>query len=204
MSNTIRVMFYDKTRWAGEELVSSWWAGGHVYKFFRKIDICKGVESWEEALDWMLSLDSTKKISMIQFWGHGSPGNVFINGDAINTNVLRSNHPLHLKFQALKKKLTDQSVIWFRSCTVFQGSKGSFFAKRWAQFFNCKIAGHTFVVGPWQSGLHTLVPDQEPYWPLDEGVAEEGKGWNGSASQMSGPFQTNTIFCLRGDIPTQW
>lgn len=196
-------MIYDKTKWAGEQLISSWWAGGQLYKFFRKIDVCVGVESWDEALDWLINVEPTKKIEMIQFWGHGSPGAIYINGEVLNTNALRTNNPLYSKMIKVRSRLAKDATIWLRACSVFQGTRGAFFSKRWAQFFGCKIAAHTFVIGPWQSGLHTLVPGQEPYWPLDEGVAQDN-GYSGSGSQMSGPFKPNTIFCLRGDIPKDW
>lgn len=196
--DTIRVMFYDKSKWAGEVLSSTWFAGGRLYKTFRSLDFCIGVDCWEDAFDWLLSVEKDKKISMIQFWGHGSPGNIFINNEQINTGIIRKDNVYHERALKLKDRLSDDAVIWLRSCGVFAGPSGHYFAKRWAKFFDCTIAGHTFIVGPFQSGLHTIKPNEEPTWDLKEGFDKQG---NLLISKLWSP---NTIFCLRGDIPKGW
>ena len=61
----------------------------------------------------------------------------------------------------------------------------------------CKIASHTYIVGPWQSGLHTIKPDEEPTWDIDEGIYDNKK-------MISMPWSPNTIFCLTGKIPEGW
>jgi hypothetical protein len=198
MSDTLRVMFYDKSEWAGDKLVSSWFAGGLLYKAVRRLDVCVGVESWEEALDWLATYEPKKKISMLQFWGHGSPGAVWINGEPLRNNALKVNHPYNERLLQLKDRLADDATIWFRCCSIFAGGTGHKFASKWSTFFDCRIAAHTFIIGPFQSGLYTITPGQKPYWPLEEGIGEDGE------MLWSHFWKPKTIFCLKATIPKDW
>lgn len=191
-------MFYDKSKWAGEHLTSSWFAGGLLYKTVRSLDVCVGVDSWQEAFEWLANVEPSKKISMIQFWGHGSPGNVWINGDSINNNIIRKDNQYHELALKIRDRLTDDAVIWLRGCSIFQGKKGQTFAKRWTKFWGCTVAAHTYIIGPFQSGLYTLEPGQEPYWDEGEGIDEKGE------AEWSRFWKPRTIFCLRGYIPKGW
>ena len=39
-----------------------------------------------------------------------------------------------------------------------RSAAGHDFARAWTDFFGSRAAGHTFIIGYWQSGLHTLAP----------------------------------------------
>jgi hypothetical protein len=67
-----------------------------------------------------------------------------------------------------------------------------------AAFFNCRVAGHTYVIGPLQSGLHSVTPTQPPTWSMAEGFAADG------SSLTSTPWAPNTITCLHGAVPSTW
>jgi hypothetical protein len=197
-NKSLDIMIYDSSDWAGEELRLSWIAGGKFYKLFRSVEHHAGFSSWEEAIKWILEVEPDKKINSIQFWGHGSPGRVWINEETLSARsvLATSNHrDLLLK---LKKRLTSNSVVWFRSCNVFMGQEGHLFAKVISKMLGCTIASHTYIVGPWQSGLHTIRPDEEPKWDLEEGIEQSGK------KLWSMPWSPNTIFCLTGKIPKGW
>lgn len=192
------IMFYDSSDWAGEQLRFSWITGGKFYEKFRSIEHHAGFSSWKEALKWIISIEPDKKINSIQFWGHGSPGRVWINGDFLSTrSILASSEHRELLLQ-LKERLTFDSVVWFRSCNVFTGQEGRLFAISFSSFLDCKIASHTYIVGPWQSGLHTIEPGCLPNWSLEEGIGKDGK------KLWSMPWSPNTIFCLNGKIPKGW
>lgn len=196
--NKLDIMFYDASDWAGEQLRFSWVTGGKFYKIFRSVEHYAGFESWILALKWLSGLEPSKKINSIQFWGHGSPGRVWINGDYLSARSIlaSSSHREHLL--NLKNRLSEDSLVWFRSCNVFSGKEGHLFASAFSKFMNCKVASHTYIVGPWQSGLHTITPEQEPSWSLEEGFDKNGeKLW-------SMPWSPNTIFCLTGNIPKGW
>lgn len=200
--NNLDIMFYDASDWAGEQLRFSWVTGGHFYKLFRGVEETKGCYNWTEALNYLSNVDSDKKIKSIQFWGHGSPGRVWINGDFLSVRSLLASSTHRSYLLKLKERLTPESVIWFRSCNVFAGQEGYLFAIAFSQFMNCVVAGHTFIVGPWQSGLHTIKPGERPSWSKEEGIKKKENG----ETQMlwSKPWSPNTIFCLTGQIPKGW
>jgi hypothetical protein len=191
-------MFYDSSDWAGKNLRFSWITGGKFYRIFRSVEYNAGFLSWEDAIKWILEVEPDKKINSIQFWGHGSPGRVWINNDFLSVRSLLASSKHRPYLLELKKRLTKESLIWFRSCNVFTGKEGRLFAMTFPTFFDCKIASHTYIIGPWQSGLHTIQPGQMPTWDIEEGLGKNGeKLW-------SKPWSPNTIFCLTGKIPERW
>ena len=195
--NKLDIMFYDSSDWAGEQLRFSWVTGGKFYKLFRSVEHYNGFDNWIEALKWICSVEPDKKINSLQFWGHGSPGRVWINGDFLSARsvLASSDHKVHLS--NLKNRLTNDSLVWFRSCNVFAGKEGQLFAKVISSALECRIASHTYIVGPWQSGLHTIKPGQEPAWTEEEGLDGDKKLW-------SMPWSPNTVFCLTGKVPESW
>jgi hypothetical protein len=195
--NKLDIMFYDSSDWAGKELRLSWVTGGKFYKLFRSVEHHSGFDSWFDALKWLDSVAPGQQINSIQFWGHGSPGRVWINGEYLSARSVLASSPHRNLLLNLKERLTSDSLIWFRSCNVFAGKEGHLFAKLMASMMGCTIASHTYIVGPWQSGLHTIRPGEEPSWSLEEGVDGEELKW-------SMPWSPNTVFCLTGKIPKGW
>lgn len=196
------IMIYDSSDWAGKQLRFSWITGGKFYKLFHSIEHHAGFDNWQEAFEWILSVEPDRKINSIQFWGHGSPGRVWINGDALSIRSLTEQSQHYIMLKKLKDRMAKDSVIWFRSCNVFSASEGRFFSIAFCQFMQTKIAGHTYIVGPWQSGLHTIKPGQRPSWDLSEGLkkTEDGK----IKKLWSTPWEKNTVFCLNNKIPEGW
>jgi hypothetical protein len=194
----IRLMTYDDTDWAGEGLTTSWFAGGKLYKLFRTLDLVRPASSWREAFDWLSTVEPDKKIDVWQFWGHGSPGSVYIDGTPLTADALIPGHQFHNDLLVLKDRLHSNSLVWFRTCSTFNGRIGKKFAVDLANFLGCRVAAHTFIIGPFQSGLHSIKPGQEPSWSDDEGRNSKGE------SLMSMPWYTNTITCLHGNVPKGW
>jgi len=202
-------MIYDNTTikdgWNGfgnDGLAYTWFAGGKMYRWFRWVDEVKGVTSWDEALDWILEQGKDAKISQIQYWGHGSWGNVWIGKTPLSKSTLTKDTPLRDKWTEVSKVLTDDALIWFRTCSTFGNGKGHRFARAFTDFMDCKVAAHTHIIGPLQGGLHSLKPGQEIYWPEKEGVLKDENGRETSAwTKWKTP---NTIVCLRGDLPKEW
>jgi hypothetical protein len=176
-------------------LTHSWIVGGKLYKLFGSIDEAKGFKSWEDALAWLTLVGSDRKISEVQIWGHGSPGRSWMLEDG----ALDENSPTSTKYgvvmKMLKERLAPDAHIWFRNCSVFAGVKGHFFARAWADFFQCRVSAHTHIIGFWQAGLHTAVPGIEPHWDLKEG--EGGR----AVSRFGSP---NRITCLNNEVPRGW
>ncbi len=199
---TLDLMFYDKSEWAGKVQTLSFINGGKFYRLFRGVENHAGFDNWHEAFTWLSQVESDAKIDSIQFWGHGFPGGIVMNGEALKSSSLKPQSKHYALLKAIKERLKPDSVIWLRSCTSFAGSIGKKFAKDLANFFGCTVAGHTFIIGPWQSGLHTLKPNSEPTWTDEEGFELNKEGVLKTA--WSKPWSPNTIFCLTGKIPKNW
>jgi len=194
MSDGLRVMIYDNTDVKGwtEELKKltpdgidgiiddldiqlglshSWLVGGRLYRAFGRFDHVKGFASWGDALEWLCNLEPEKSIDEIQFWGHGSPGKVWINGRPLHKDS-PAEGPFVEHLQRLKTRLHEDSLLWLRCCSIFCAQAGHDFAKAWTQHFGCRIAAHTFIIGPWQAGLYCMKPGVEPWWSKFEGINE--------------------------------
>jgi len=201
----LRLMVFDRTcRGRGwlPGLTASWQVGATLYRALQRLDASRGVSSWEEALEWLASYQPGAQVSEIQFWGHGQWGCARVAGQALDRSALAESHPLHKRLVAVRKRLLpSESLWWFRTCETFGAAEGQAFARDWTRFLGCRAAGHTYVIGPWQSGLHSLRPGEEPTWSLDEGVVFESSGKRRATARFSGPTAPNTITCFEGAVP---
>lgn len=204
-----RIMIYDATTirdgvdWKEDGLAYSWFAGGKLYRIFRWLDKTKGVESWEEALDYLIEQGKKEPISQVQYWGHGFWGSAWIGSQRVDSKILAEGKPLRKKFEELSELLTEDALWWWRTCQTYGTEYGQQFAKDFTELLNCKTAAHTYIIGPWQSGGHSLVPGEEPDWSPEEGVeSRPERGW--PKAKWSGWREPNTIFCLQGHLPKDW
>lgn len=206
----MRLMIYDRTalddgfdiRESNDNLTMSWVLGAKLYKATRSVDLVKGVASWAEALEWLNTVNPSEKIEQIQIWGHGWPGRSYIGKEFITLDDVVSG-PLSDGFAKLKNRLTPDSIIWFRNCAVFCGEPGHKFAEGFSTHMGCVAAAHTYIIGLFQAGLHTIKPGQKAYWPVTEGIEEGPASWP-KKIRWSRMWSENSIFCLRSDIPKGW
>lgn len=191
----LRLMVYDRNRSAGRFLVTSWKMGGKLYGVLGRVDAWYGAGSWAEALAWLSHHRAPEPIAEIQFWGHGQWGEARIGRTHLDASVLDPRHPEHAALLAVRSRLVAGSGLWwFRTCSTFGTAKGHAFARAWADFLGCRCAGHTFIIGMHQSGLHSIGPGQTPSWSVEEGVKGEKSLW-------STPLAPNTITCFQAKIP---
>ncbi|MEO6419774.1 MAG: hypothetical protein ABIP39_10225, partial [Polyangiaceae bacterium] len=66
-----------------------------------------------------------------------------------------------------------------------------------------RVAGHTFIIGFHQSGLHGLAPGMRADWSPEEGLAE-GSAEEPKRAKWSTPRAPRTITCLAGQVPPAW
>jgi hypothetical protein len=201
----LRLMVYDRTctgRGLLPGLTHSWRIGGWLYYALNRLDDWTGASSWAEALEWLSKIHLELPIAEIQFWGHGKWGGAFINKDVLNIAALHAGHHLNHYLLAIRDRLLsdEQALWWFRTCETFGADIGQRFAKAWVNFFNCRATGHTYIIGPFQSGLHTLKPGEEPNWSPWEGL-KDGTPATPKRALGSRPSMPNTITCLHGRIP---
>jgi hypothetical protein len=203
----LRLMIYDTTcRGQGVRpgLTHSWIAGGYLYRALGRLDDFFGARSWSEALRWLSTTQAHRPIDEIQFWGHGKWGYALIGRERLDVSALEADHPLHGSILTLRDRLSGPEALWwFRTCETFGAAAGHHFARSWTRFFDCRAAGHTCIIGPFQSGLYSLDVGQEPYWPVDEGIIE-GTPESPRRAYWSRPERPRTITCLHGAIPDGW
>lgn len=185
----MKVTIYDKVAWPGFMqwcLKTSWLLGCIFQKLVGAVDEYYGASSWADAQAWLKSRGSP--IEQVQYWGHGSPGTVWLAGQAVPTAAWLSLKPL----------LAPNALIWFRVCDSFQGAAGQAFSKALADGLGCMIAGHTRIIGLWQGGLYTRAPWMPASWDVTEG------GEPSWIREDLNPFHKHTILCLKTKIPKGW
>jgi hypothetical protein len=184
-------------------LTHTWLAGGHAYRALRHVDTFHGFRVWYRALEWLATVHPEQRIQEIQYWGHGSPGRVWMDGEALTIDSFDGEYRDVL--MAIRDRLADDALIWFRTCATFGADRGRAFAYRASNFFGCRVAAHTHNVGLFHGGLRTLVPGKEPDWPRDEGI-KLGTPEAPKKMKMSGWWwsQPRTITCLNADVPRGW
>jgi hypothetical protein len=203
---SLRLMVFDRTCTGGRVapgLSRAWWLGAHLYRRLGRFDACLGVGSWREALDWLGGVRAGDTVSEIQFWGHGKWGSALIDDDVLDAGALEPSHHHRDRLARIRDRMEPDGAWWFRTCETFGAEVGHELALRWTEFFERRAAGHTYVIGFWQSGLHSLSPGEQPGWSADEGLAEGSPSAPVRAhdSRLRAP---NTITCLRGAVPAGW
>ncbi len=205
-NSALRLVIYDKTC-GGHHVLPGlsriWSTGTSLYRGLGRVDAARGVSSWTEALQWLRQIRPEKTIEQVQFWGHGRWGRALVGEQWLDASALSNRHDLYDPLCRVRERLSSPAGIawWFRTCETFGQSAGHSFARAWTRFFDRPAAGHTHVIGFYQSGLHSLAPGAEPTWPVEEGVVPHRVGDDCAPGMPSGPRQPNTITCLHGRVP---
>jgi hypothetical protein len=198
-------MIHDRTC-RGRPLVPglshAWWLGGHLYRALGRFDAWTGVASWAEALDFLRTAAPGRPIAEVQYWGHGKWGNARVGCEPLDARALAREHELAPALRDVAARMLPgaEGLWWFRTCETFGARAGHAFARDLADFLGCRVAGHTYVIGHVQSGLHSLMPGADPSWPDDEAL-REGTPDEPTRAHWSRWGAPNTITCLRGSIP---
>lgn len=205
MSGGLRLVIYDRSctgRHGLPGLTHAWAAGAWLYRGRGSIGAAFGARGWREAFAWIGRQSPDQPIAELQFWGHGKWGEARIGDERLAAAALLPGHSLHKDLCALRERLlpAGAALWWFRTCETLGAAPGHDFARRYSEFFNARIAGHTYIIGPWQSGLHSLAPGQSPAWSLTEGL-EAGTPDRPERARWSSRREPNTIHCLNGVIP---
>jgi hypothetical protein len=202
MSDALRLVVYDATQRQRRPaaLGLSWQYGSYLYRALGRIDASHGAHAFADALGWLAQHEATRPIQELQFWGHGKWGRIFIDGESLDRSVLHAPHQHHAAFQSVRERLTPNALIWFRTCETLGAQPGHDFAAALSDATGARVAGHTFSIGFFQSGLHCLRPGQRPHWSTSEGLAR-GTPEQPEAALGSSPRAPNTITCLDGVVP---
>lgn len=198
----MRVLVYDRTCLGrGNNLTPAWAAGSVLYRALGRVDAACAVTSWDEAFRWLAA--RPEPIDELQYWGHGNWGCARVADDVLDASALTAGHQHHAHLEALRDVLAPDALVWFRTCETFGAKRGIDFAERLADFLGARVAGHTFVIGFHQSGLHGLAPGARATWAPDEGLAH-GTPEEPRRAKGSRPWAPHTITCLHGEVPAAW
>ncbi len=198
----VRVLVYDRTCvWSGGALSHAWAAGSRLYRTLGRIDAARGVTSWDEALGWLAGLP--EPIDEVQYWGHGKWGCALVDRDVLDASALARPHPLHARLVAVRDRLGPDALLWFRTCETFGARRGIALAEELAEFLGARVAGHTFVIGVHQSGLHGVAPGARADWSPEEGLAR-GTVDDPQRAKRSRPWAPRTVTCFTAKVPPAW
>jgi hypothetical protein len=202
VSEPLRLVVYDVTQRTRppKGLGLAWHAGTYLYRGLGRIDAAFGARDWSGALAWLVEQARERPIAEIQYWGHGRWGRALIDGESLDRAALSPGHALERPLAALRERLVPNALVWFRTCETLGARPGQDFARAFSDRLHVRVAGHTFVIGFFQSGLHLLSPGNAPSWSVDEGLAR-GTPANPELALSSGPNQPNTVTCLSGEVP---
>ena len=198
----MRLVIYDRTQTGTPVgLTTAWSTGARLFEGVGRFDGRFGAASWSEALDWVIARDAP--VRELQFWGHGKWGQALFDDDVLDASALTPGHRLHTRLEALRERLAPGALIWLRCCESFGAEIGRELAQRMADWFGCRVAGHTYIIAFHQSGLHGLAPGMRPDWSVDEGLVE-GTADDPRRARWSKPWAPNTISCLTSQVPAAW
>jgi hypothetical protein len=171
-----------------------------LYRGMRYVDAAYGARTVADGLEWAIRAAKHRPIAELQYWGHGKWGRILVDREPLDRSALGRAHPLRSKLDALRERLSPNALVWFRTCETLGARAGQDFAAALGDFTGASIAGHTYVIGYFQSGLHRLSPGTTPTWSKDEGLAE-GSADEPRSALRSGPLEPNTITCFTHSVP---
>ena len=202
MDDALRLVVYDATqqRRPPRSLGLSWRYGTYLYRALGRVDAAYGARSFADALSWLGRFEPARPIRELQFWGHGKWGRIFIDAEVLDRGVLAPGHAHHRAFQVVRERLAGDALLWFRTCETLGARAGQDFAMALSDATGARVAGHTYVIGYFQSGLHCLRPGAAPSWSSAEGLAR-GSAEAPESALASSPSAPNTVTCLAGRIP---
>jgi hypothetical protein len=178
-------------------LAPIWTAGAVLHRIVGAADAWLGARSWDEALAWAVATASERgaRVRSLQAWGHGGWGFMRIGESRLDERALGTDHELAPRVDALRDRLSgSDALVWFRCCSAFGHGSGRRFACLAAERLRARVAGHTHIIGFFQSGTHSVRPGAVAGW-------DPGEGLRGDRALKSSPFAPNTVTCLRCALP---
>ncbi|MBI4815250.1 MAG: DUF4347 domain-containing protein [Deltaproteobacteria bacterium] len=196
----LRLLVYDATCRGPRALYLStiWTAGARLFSGLSAYDAFFGAKSWDEALEWLATVRADEPIEEVQYWGHGNFGSIRLGAQNLELASLDPSGPFRAGLDRVRDRIVGpEALIWLRTCEAFGTRRGQDFARGLADFFGCRVAGHTYVIGWAQSGLHVLRPGEEARWSEREGLHPHRP----NRARWSGLLEPNTVPFLSARLP---
>lgn len=187
-------------------LTPFWKLGGVYHRALLRADGVLGAASWSEALGWAVGLAEARgaPIGELQAWGHGGWGYMRMGESRLDAASFDgAGAPLAEQMDAFCKHLAPRALLWLRCCSAFGHVEGRAFARALADRTGARVAGHTHVIGFFQSGTHSVGPGEEPAWSEREGTLY-GEGDRATGADTSRATAPRTLTALRPGLPEGW
>jgi hypothetical protein len=185
--------------------LSRWWRlGAGLHRGLYGADAVAPASTWDEALRFAIAASDRlgAKIAELQAWGHGGFGFMRMGDTRLDRASLAGGAALAPLVDALRDRLADDALVWLRCCSAFGAAEGRAFAPALAERLRARVAAHTFIIGAWQSGTHSVALGEAPSWPIDEGTERTASG--AIVARVSRADAPNTVFMLRRGLPAGW
>ena len=184
-------------------LTRFWRMGAGLHRGIGRASASLGARSWREALRWTADVAAREdeKVHELQLWGHGGWGYMGMGDERLD--VATASGDLDGEMTGLARVLAPGALVWFRCCSAFGTAAGQRFATAIAERLGARVAGHTYIIGLWQSGTRSVAPGESAAWDPDEGVLRgaDGSPLGADVSSMRAP---RTLHCLRPGLPAGW
>jgi len=186
-------------------LTRYWRAGGLLHRGVGRAAGAFGATAWSEAIAWAVDRAERRgePIAELQAWGHGGWGFMQMgraNGAAplhrLDRAALARGSALAPSLDRLRDALAPGALVWLRCCSAFGTQAGRDFAAALADRLERRVAGHTFIIGAWQSGTSSLEPGTAPTWSAEEGVDMAGGAPRGARVSTYDAPRTVTFLTL--------
>lgn len=182
-------------------LAGAWRAGALLYSALGRTHASVPARGVGHALRQITEIEPGRPIAELQFWCHGKWGDLRLGSERLDVGSFERGSALRPALDAVRARLVGaDALVWLRTCESFGADAGQRFAQASSDYWGCRVAGHTYVIGVWQSGLHALNPGERITWSSDEGLLE-GSPMRPLRARVSTPLEPNTITCFDGVVP---
>lgn len=162
------VLVYDAT-YTGMGYESSWDFASMFEANRGRFQYVVRARSWQHVAEELHQIAiAVGSIDEMQFWGHGTPGVLWIGHDQFTVDSLQ-----HPEWQLLRHLFRRDGSIWLRTCSTLRGAVGRRFADTLACHFGDQVtvAGHTVPIHVVHNGLVLRLPGHASAW----GDGDEGR-----------------------------
>ncbi len=184
-------------------LTRFWRLGAGLHRGVGRASATLGARTWKEALRWAVARADAagEPIVELQLWGHGGWGYMAMGDGRLDAETSRGT--LGPEVDAFAAALAPGALVWLRCCSAFGTRAGQDFAAQLASTLGARVAGHSYIIGIWQSGTHSVAPGASADWDALEGVERDARGAPLGAA-VSTARAPRTLHCFRPGLPRGW
>lgn len=193
---TAKCIIYDRTV-RSPVLWLTWRLWAWFLLLTRRVSRVYGAASVSDAMSYLVHTYFLEAVEwqQVQFWCHGRPGQVLIGQTTLTKNCTADEWAT---LKDLSEVIPRDCMVWFRSCSTFAGPAGKEFANWIAATLACHVAGFTYTIWFFQSGLRCVGWVGQARFPNDvQIVPADWSALEGGTGVLSWPWKPRTISALQ-------